>query len=104
MHSNSHLGISLTAMTHLAAAVPHLAYACDTHYPWQDEEVVLGGRLRFEGGRLKVPTTPGLGVELDRQALARLHENYLRCGIRRRDDLGQMRKYDPSFTGRQPRF
>jgi glucarate dehydratase len=66
--------------------------------------VVLGGRLRFEGGRLKVPTTPGLGVELDRQALARLHENYLRCGIRRRDDLGQMRKYDPSFTGRQPRF
>ncbi len=104
MHSNTHLGISLTAMTHLAAAVPHLAYACDTHYPWQDEEVVLGGRLRFEGGRLKVPTTPGLGVELDRQALARLHENYLRCGIRRRDDLGQMRKYDPSFTGRQPRF
>jgi len=31
MHSNSHLGISLVAMTHLAAAVPHLAYACDTH-------------------------------------------------------------------------
>jgi glucarate dehydratase len=30
--------------------------------------------------------------------------NNLHCGIRNRDDLGQMRKYDPSFTGHQPRF
>jgi glucarate dehydratase len=104
MHSNSHLGISLMAMTHLAASVPHLAYACDTHYPWQDDEVVTGGRLRFEAGALKVPTTPGLGVTIDPKALARLHDNYLRCGIRHRDDLAQMRKYDPAFTGQQPRF
>ncbi|MDZ4358466.1 MAG: glucarate dehydratase family protein, partial [Variovorax sp.] len=104
MHSNSHLGISLVAMTHLAASVPHLSYACDTHYPWQDDEVVTGGRLRFEAGALKVPTTPGLGVTIDREALARLHDNYLRCGIRHRDDLAQMRKYDPAFTGQQPRF
>ena len=40
----------------------------------------------------------------DREALARLHDNYLHCGIRNRDDLGQMRKYDPEFTGKQPRF
>ena len=104
MHSNSHLGISLVAMTHLCASVPLLTYACDTHYPWQDEEVVEGGRLRFEGGSLRVPTGPGLGVTLDRTALARLHDNYLNCGIRNRDDLAQMRKYDPAFTGIQPRF
>lgn len=104
MHSNSHLGISLVAMTHLCASVPQLTYACDTHYPWQDEEVVEGGRLQFEQGSLRVPTTAGLGVTLDREALARLHDNYLHCGIRNRDDLGQMRKYDPGFTGRQPRF
>ena len=104
MHSNSHLGISLMAMTHLCASVPLLTYACDTHYPWQDEEVVEGGRLRFEAGSLRVPTAPGLGVTLDREALARLHDNYLHCGIRNRNDLAQMRKYDPTFTGRQPRF
>src|SRR6185312_448329 len=34
MHSNSHLGISLAAMVHVAAATPALTYACDTHYPW----------------------------------------------------------------------
>ena len=104
MHSNSHLGISLIAMTHLAASVTHLSYACDTHYPWQDEEIVQGGRLKFEGGSLRVPRGAGLGVSIDREALARLHDNYLHCGIRNRDDLGQMRKYDPTFTGKQPRF
>lgn len=104
MHSNSHLGISLVAMTHLCASVPRLTYACDTHYPWQDEEVVQGGRLQFEQGSLRVPTGPGLGVTLDREAMARLHDNYLRCGIRQRDDLAQMRKYDPTFPSQQPRF
>src|SRR5256885_16536355 len=58
----------------------------------------------FRSGSLRVPTAPGLGVRLAREALARLHDNYLHCGIRNRDDLGQMRKYDPAFTGHQPRF
>lgn len=104
MHSNSHLGISLMAMTHLAASVPLLSYACDTHYPWQDDEVVQGGRLKFEDGSLRVTSSAGLGVQIDREALARLYDNYLSTGIRNRDDLGQMRKYDPGFTGHQPRF
>ena len=104
MHSNSHLGISLMAMTHLAASVPLLSYACDTHYPWQDDEVVQGGRLKFEDGSLRVTTTPGLGVTIDPEALARLHDNYRNTTIRNRDDLGQMRKYNPGFTGHQPRF
>src|SRR3954467_3212470 len=50
MHSNSHLGVSLMAMTHVAAASSNLTYACDTHYPWQTErdEVVAGGRIKFK--------------------------------------------------------
>jgi glucarate dehydratase len=104
MHSNSHLGISLMAMTHLAASVPHLSYACDTHYPWQDEEIIQGGRLRFNNGSLSLPKGPGLGVQIDPNALERLHDNYLNCSITSRDDLNQMRKYDPTFTGKQPRY
>ena len=104
MHSNSHLGISLMAMTHLAAAVPHLSYACDTHYPWQEDEVIEGGRLKFEAGCLPVPTSPGLGVRVDSNALAALHANYLACGIRNRNDRAEMQKYDPAFTGVQPRY
>ena len=104
MHSNSHLGISLMAMTHVAAAIPNLSYACDTHYPWQDEDLVRGGRIRFHEGAVPVPSQPGLGVELDREALARLHEQYLACGVRNRDDRRQMQKYDPAFTGETPRY
>ena len=92
MHSNSHLGISLAAMIHLGAALPQLPYALDTHYPWQSDEVIVGGRMKFEDGAVGVPDGPGLGVELDREALARLHQNYLKCGLTKRDDLVEMRK------------
>jgi glucarate dehydratase len=97
MHSNSHAGISLAAMTHLAAALPNLTYACDTHYPWQSEDVLLGGRLQFEDGALPVPCGPGLGIELDRHALAALHANYLACGLVRRDDEVEMQKIQPGW-------
>jgi glucarate dehydratase len=94
MHSNSHLGISLMAMAHLAAATPNLTYACDTHYPWQREEVLAGGRIPIEGGCVSVTDAPGLGIELDRAALARLHENYVRCGLTGRDDEAEMQKVE----------
>ncbi|WP_020672117.1 glucarate dehydratase family protein [Amycolatopsis nigrescens] len=106
MHSNSHLGISLAAMTHLAAATPNLTYACDTHWPWKDpaEDVIVPGVLAFEGGSVAVPAGPGLGVELDRDALARLHERYLSCGIRERDDTGYFRRFEPDFDPAAPRW
>jgi len=97
MHSNSHLGISLAAMVHVAAAVPNLTYACDTHYPWQTEDVIKGGKLAITGGAVAVPRGPGLGVELDRAALGALHEQYLRAGLTVRDDALEMRKVDPSW-------
>ncbi|HEX3648076.1 MAG TPA: enolase C-terminal domain-like protein [Pseudonocardiaceae bacterium] len=98
MHSNSHLGISLAAMVHVAAATPHLTYACDTHWPWRDTDVVEPGVLEFRDGAVAVPTGPGLGVTLDEDALARAHEDYVRCGLTARDDTGYMRRFDPSFS------
>ncbi|GIG62891.1 glucarate dehydratase [Longispora fulva] len=96
MHSNSHLGISLAAMVHVAASTPRLTYACDTHWPWKTEDVVAEP-LEIVGGAVAVPRTPGLGVRLDRDALARLHQQYLTCGVRRRDDTGYMRRIRPDY-------
>jgi glucarate dehydratase len=104
MHSDPHLGISLAAMTHLAAATPNLDYACDTHFPWRREDVIAGSPLTFSGGSIRVPDAPGLGVELDRDALDALHEQYLRCGVRERDDTGYMRTVDPSYHHVRPRW
>ncbi|MGW1412093.1 glucarate dehydratase family protein [Streptomyces sp. NPDC002403] len=105
MHSNSHLGISLAAMTHLAATVPELTYACDTHYPWNAEhDVVKPGALRFTKGSVPVPTGPGLGVELDHEALDRLHRAYVESGRERRDDTAYMRRVDPAYDPALPRW
>jgi len=94
-HSDPHLGISLAAMVQLAAATPNLSYACDTHWPWRTEDVLAGEPLTFAGGAIRVPDGPGLGVELDRDKLGALHDQYLRCGLRNRDETGYMRRVDP---------
>lgn len=106
MHSNSHLGISLMAMSHVAAAIPHLAYACDTHYPWvePEDEVIAGGKIAFRDGAIMIGDAPGLGVDLDRAALARGHAAFQATTIRARDDARQMRKYRPDWAPPKPRF
>ncbi|MFD5845473.1 glucarate dehydratase family protein [Streptomyces chartreusis] len=106
MHSNTHLGISLAAMTHVASTVPDLHHACDSHYPWQSEDV-LTERLTFEGGRVAVPDGPGLGVELDRTRLAELHRRWLDDdgSLRDRDDAAAMRIAEPGWvTPEVPRW
>jgi glucarate dehydratase len=104
MHSNSHLGISLMAMTHLAASVQHLSYACDTHYPWQSDEVLVGGKVPIVGGCVHLTDQPGLGVELDRTKLAELHAAFQVCRIRSRNDVAQMQRYRPDWRQIKPRF
>jgi glucarate dehydratase len=104
MHSNSHLGISLAAMVHLGAALPNLRYALDTHYPWQSDEVIAGGRLKIEDGSVKVPEGPGLGVELDRKELARLHQNYIDCGLTKREDEIEMQKIEQGWKFKAVRW
>ncbi|QWF83700.1 glucarate dehydratase family protein [Amycolatopsis sp. CA-230715] len=104
MHSNSHLGISLAAMVHVAAATPHLTYACDTHWPWKTADVIEPGVLEFREGAVAVPDGPGLGVTLDRDALAKAHEDYVRCGQTKRDDVTYMRRYVPDFEPNTARW
>jgi glucarate dehydratase len=104
MHSNNHAGISLAAMTHLGAAMPNLSYALDTHYPWQWEDIIMGGRMKIEDGSVALPKGPGLGVELDRDALARAHETYKRVGLTERNDEPEMQKKVPGWKFKQTRW
>ena len=107
MHSNSHLGVSLMAMAHVAAATPHLTYACDTHYPWQskEDEVVDGGRVPIKDGCVEISEKPGLGVDLDYDQLERGKERYEQVPYKKRDDAAEMRKrVDPNWKRVLPRW
>ncbi len=104
MHSNSHLGISLAAMVHLAAATPNLSYDCDTHYPWQDGHDLLLEPLPFDEGAIAAPSLPGLGIEVDRDRLGALHQQYLACGLTKRDDEVEMQKIEPGWRFQATRW
>ncbi len=106
MHSNAHLGISLMAMTHVAAATKNLTYACDTHYPWQSsDEIVVVGRVPIVDGKVRIPNRGGLGVDLDYDQLARLKERYEKIPYRKRDDEAEMRTHvDPTWKRILPRW
>jgi glucarate dehydratase len=76
MHSNSHLGVSMAAMTHVAAAMPTLRYACDSHYLWMADDIIEDPPVEISDGTVDVPNEPGLGVSLDENELDRLNDRY----------------------------
>jgi glucarate dehydratase len=104
MHSNTHLGISLAAMLHAAAATPDLNYACDTHYVWIEEDLLEGPRPTFVGGKMGVFHGPGLGIRVDEDQVARMREAYEREGFTERRDVEWMRRYVPDWQPLKPRW
>ena len=74
MHSGAEFGISQAAMLHLAACLPNLTLAADSHYHHLTDDILEAGKMQFKNGAMKVPTGAGLGVTLDRDKLARYHE------------------------------
>ena len=97
-HSNNHFDISLAMFTQVGAAAPGDITALDTHWIWQDGQSLTKEPLQIVGGEIAVPTRPGLGVELDRDALAAAHELYLRHGLGARDDAVAMQYLIEDWT------
>lgn len=80
VHSSGELGIQLATMLHLGAAISNLSFAADAHYHHLTDDIIEGGKLKYENGAIAVPTAPGLGVRLDRDKLAEYSELYRRLG------------------------
>lgn len=66
------LGVGTAAAAHLIASSRNFQMACDTHYPMQEDDI-LTQMLPLRGGRMRLPSGPGLGVELDREKVERYH-------------------------------
>ena len=80
VHSSGELGIQLATMLHLGAVIPNLSFAADAHYHHLTDDIIQGGKLKYENGAVAVPAGPGLGVKLDRDKVAEYRELYLRLG------------------------
>ena len=80
VHSSGELGIQLATMLHLGAVIPNLTFAADAHYHHLKDDIIAGGKMRFEQGSIAVPNSPGLGVTLDRDKLAMYVDAYKRLG------------------------
>ncbi len=74
MHSGAEFGISQAAMLHLAASLPNMTVAPDSHYHHLTDDILEGGKLKYKNGKMAVPAGPGLGVSLDRDKLAKYSE------------------------------
>jgi L-alanine-DL-glutamate epimerase-like enolase superfamily enzyme len=80
MHSSAELGIAQAAYLHIIASTPNFILANQCMYDWFAADIISGGKLKFDGPLLTVPEGPGIGVELDREAVARFHANYRKVG------------------------
>jgi glucarate dehydratase len=103
-HSNNHFDISLAMFTQVAAAAPGEITAIDTHWIWQDGQRLTREPLKIEGGYVKVPAKPGLGVEIDMDAVAKAHALYKGMGLGARNDSVAMQYLIPGwvFNNKQP--
>jgi glucarate dehydratase len=80
VHSSGELGIQLATMLHLGATLPNLTFAADAHYHHLIDDVIVGGKLKYENGAIRVPAGPGLGVRLDRDRVEMYAALYRRLG------------------------
>jgi len=97
-HSNNHFDISLAMFTPVGAAAPGEITALDTHWIWQDGQGLTRDPLQIRDGHIAVPTTGGLGIELDRERLAAAHALYVERGLGARDDGAAMQYLVPGWT------
>jgi glucarate dehydratase len=103
-HSNNHFDVSLAMFTHVAAAAPGEITAIDTHWIWQDGQRITKEPFTIADGYLTVPDRPGLGVDIDHDAVAAAHELYLKEGLGARDDAAAMQFLIPgwAFDSKRP--
>ncbi|RAD12745.1 glucarate dehydratase, partial [Burkholderia multivorans] len=65
---------------------------------WQDGERLTREPLKIENGLVEVPKRPGLGVDIDMDAVARAKAVLLVQLVRTRDDAAAMQYLIPGWT------
>jgi L-alanine-DL-glutamate epimerase-like enolase superfamily enzyme len=85
-HAFGDLGVTTAASLHVLGSLPEPQLGHQTHLQILEHDL-LSERLTFAGGCLPVPTAPGIGVEVDRDALRHYGEVY--------ESIGEYEGYSP---------
>ncbi|MCB1133377.1 MAG: mandelate racemase/muconate lactonizing enzyme family protein [Verrucomicrobiae bacterium] len=87
------LGIMTAAYLHVVAATQWITEASQSLFRWQIGDVIEDGPFRQTNDTVRVPEGHGLGVAIDRKALAHWHRHFI--------DNGPMSHFhDPANPGR----
>ena len=70
LHSGGELGFSQAAYIHLAASMPNMTISMDSERAYLVADVVRNPPV-LSAGQFEIPTEPGLGVQVDLQAIER---------------------------------
>jgi len=76
MHSGAEFGIELAAMIHTASTIPTMTMPGDAHYHYLEDDIIVGGKMVYKDGAIKVPEGPGLGVVLDEEKMKKYERYY----------------------------
>jgi L-alanine-DL-glutamate epimerase-like enolase superfamily enzyme len=87
-HAFGDMGITTVAAMHVLATLPEPTLA-HQQFVQVLEHDLLSEPLEFRDGQLDVPMGPGLGIELDRDAIAHYSRLY--------DEYGEFEGYSPGF-------
>ncbi|WP_027053590.1 mandelate racemase/muconate lactonizing enzyme family protein [Mesorhizobium erdmanii] len=86
-------GVATAAYLHMSAAMPWITEPSQSLFRWQIGDVIQGGPFRQTNNVVTVPEGHGLGVVLDRGALATWHAHFI--------DNGPLDHFfDPARAGR----
>ncbi|HKM06216.1 MAG TPA: enolase C-terminal domain-like protein [Sphaerochaeta sp.] len=103
-HSNNHFDISLAIFAHCAAAAPGNITAMDTHWIWQDGQHLTQNPHKIKDGMIRVSDAPGLGIDVDMDAVMKAHEVYKKLPYGARNDAASMQYLIPNwkFDSKKP--
>jgi len=94
-------GIATSVYMHLSAACQHVTEPSQALLRWAMNDVIEEGPFRPKNNVLSVPEKPGIGVTLDKAALAAAHKDYIDNGpvrssyynFKNRDQYTRMPRY-----------
>ena len=97
IHSNNHFDITLAAFAQVGAAAVGNIAPVDTHWIWQDGQNLLLDTPEIRNGKLILPSSPGLGVHINRKRVEEARRLYESLEKHERDDAEYMQYLIPGW-------